>query len=76
MYIQNQIKRTISTPASREIIRKLLQDKEIKNRTKLAKRVCEEFNFYDTRGQAQISGCTKGSAGTGKSRTYHLACNQ
>jgi len=59
MYIQNQIKRTISTPASREIIRELLQDKEIKNRTKLAKRVCEEFNFYDTRGQAQISGCTK-----------------
>ena len=59
MYIQNQIKRTLSTPASIETIRDLLKDKELYNRTKLASRACEEFKFYDARGQVQISGCLK-----------------
>ena len=59
MYKQNQIKRTLSAPESIEIIRELLQDTENSTRTKLARRVCEEFEFTDTRGQIQISGCLK-----------------
>jgi len=59
MYKQNQIKRTLSFPASIETIRGLLENKELNNRTQLAKRVCEKFKFSDTRGQVQISGCLK-----------------
>ena len=56
---QNQIKRTLALPASIETIHDLLENKELNNRTRLARRVCEEFKFYDTRGQVQISGCLK-----------------
>jgi len=56
---QNQIKRTLALPASIETIRDLLENKELNNRTRLARRVCEEFKFYDTRDQVQISGCLK-----------------
>jgi hypothetical protein len=37
----------------------LLESKEILHRSELATRVCEQFVFYDTRGQAQCSGCLK-----------------
>jgi len=59
METQNQIKRTLSLPASIETVREMLTTPEITTRTKLAKRVCEEFSFYDTRGLHQISGCVK-----------------
>ncbi|MDA3903828.1 MAG: IS4 family transposase [Desulfuromusa sp.] len=59
MHIQNQIKRTLSKPASIASIRDLLKNKAICHRTDLATRVCEQFEFYDACGQAQISGCLK-----------------
>lgn len=59
MFIQNQIKRTLSTPANTEYIRHLLENEDILHRTDLATRVCKQFEFYDARGQIQISGCVK-----------------
>ena len=59
MFIQNQIKRTLSTPANTEYIRHLLENEEIPHRTDLATRVCKQFEFYDARGQIQLSGCVK-----------------
>ncbi|MCP4450177.1 MAG: DUF4338 domain-containing protein, partial [Planctomycetes bacterium] len=59
MFIQNQIKRTLSTPASTEFIRQLLEKEDILHRTDLATRVCKQFEFYDARGQIQLSGCVK-----------------
>jgi hypothetical protein len=37
----------------------LLESKTILHRSELATHVCERFVFYDTRGQAQRSGCLK-----------------
>jgi hypothetical protein len=59
MFIQNQIKRTLSIPANTEHLRQLLQRADIRHRTDLAKRVCEQFGFYDAGSQIQISGCVK-----------------
>jgi len=59
MFIQNQIKRTLSTSASTEFIRQLLEKEDILHRTDLATRVCKQFEFYDARGQIQLSGCVK-----------------
>ena len=59
MITQNQIKRTLSTPANIEYIRHLLENEEILHRTDLATRACEHFKFYDARGQIQTSSCAK-----------------
>lgn len=59
MITQNQIKRTLSTPANIEYINNLLESEEIPHRTNLATRVCKQFEFYDARGQIQISSCAK-----------------
>lgn len=59
MKAQNQIKRTLSESAHIEYISQLLQSKEISNRTELARRACQQFDFYDVNGNIQISGCVK-----------------
>lgn len=57
MHRQNQIKRTLSKPANIEYLRHLLQCNGISHTTELAKHACEQFEFRDVRGQAQIAGC-------------------
>lgn len=59
MKAQHIIKRTISLPANIQIIRDLIADPTITSRSKLTKRVCEKFSFYDARGLMQISSCVK-----------------
>jgi len=59
MFIQNQIKRTLSSPANTDYVRQLLESEDIGHRTDLAKRLCEQFGFYDAGGRIQISGCVK-----------------
>lgn len=59
MIIQNQIKRTLSTSASIETVKQLLQDDTIVYRTDLATQVCKQFEFYDARGLTQVSSCAK-----------------
>jgi len=59
MFVQNQIKRTLSKPANIEYIRHLLENESILHRTDLATRACKQFEFYDARGQLQTSGCAK-----------------
>ena len=59
MITQNQIKRTLSTPANIEYIRHLLENEDILHRTDLATRACKHFEFYDARGQIQTSSCAK-----------------
>jgi hypothetical protein len=56
---QNQIKRTLSEPTKIEYICGLLESQEIHHRSELAGRVCEQFGFFDVRGEPQRSGCLK-----------------
>jgi hypothetical protein len=59
MNTQNQIKRTLSEPSSIQYICRLLESKQIPHRSALAALVCEQFGFYDARGQQQRAGCLK-----------------
>ena len=59
MKTQNQIKRTLSEPTHVEYVCGLLGSNEIRHRNELAQRVCEQFGFYDARGEAQRGGCVK-----------------
>jgi hypothetical protein len=59
MITQNQIKRTLSTPANIDYIRQLLKNEDVPHRTDLATRACKQFEFYDARGQLQVSSCAK-----------------
>jgi hypothetical protein len=59
MNTQNQIKRTLSEPTSIEYVCGLLESNEILHRSELAALVCEQFGFYDARGQEQRGGCLK-----------------
>ncbi|MEE8308644.1 MAG: IS4 family transposase [Gammaproteobacteria bacterium] len=60
MNTQNQIKRTLSEATSIEYVCGLLKSKEILHRSELAALVCQQFGFYDMRGQEQWGGCLKG----------------
>jgi len=59
MNTQNQIKRTLSEESSLLYLRDLLDSNKFSSRIDVATKVCRKFNFYDPRGQEQISGCTK-----------------
>ncbi|MBF0265038.1 MAG: IS4 family transposase [Gammaproteobacteria bacterium] len=59
MKTQNQIKRTLSEETNLLYLKDLLDSKTFPNRAELVKEVCRKFNFYDPKGQAQISGCAK-----------------
>jgi hypothetical protein len=56
---QNQIKRTLATPESIEVIRRLLAEDAQASRSSLAKATCAHFGFLDARGRAQTAGCIK-----------------
>jgi len=61
MQTQNLVKQTLSESANIEYIRSLLEDDEpqFKHRTELANIICENFSFFDLRGQAQQGSCLK-----------------
>lgn len=59
MKLQNQIKRTLSTPEAIEFVRGLLEEESVSSRIELAESVCEEFGFQDPRGENQWGGCLK-----------------
>jgi hypothetical protein len=59
MNTQNQIKRTLSQPSNVQYVRELLACTQFSHRTELAEAVCEQFGFYDARGQKQRGGCLK-----------------
>jgi len=54
---QNQIKITLSKPENIKRINELQQTQAFKNRTQLAKTICEKFNFVDLKGDLQESSC-------------------
>src|SRR5215831_18392282 len=56
---QHQIKRTLSTPESIAVIRRLLADGTHANRSSVARATCEHFGFVDARGRSQTAGCVK-----------------
>lgn len=56
---QHQIKRTLSTPESIEVIRGLLAQRVHASRSSVALATCEHFGFVDGRGRAQTAGCVK-----------------
>jgi hypothetical protein len=56
---QHQIKRTLATPESIDVIQRLLAADAQASRTSLAKATCDHFGFLDARGRAQTAGCVK-----------------
>ena len=60
METQNQIKRTLSQAIAVEYIREQLDSGQFINRSQLASFLCKHFDFYDIRGDEQLSGCLKG----------------
>jgi hypothetical protein len=56
---QSQIKRTLATPESIELIRRLLADGTHANRSSLAHATCEHFGLLDACGRTQTAGCVK-----------------
>jgi len=59
MRTQSQIKRKLSEPAALGYVAELLKGNGFLHRSELADFLCEEFQFYDARGQAQCDGCLK-----------------
>jgi hypothetical protein len=59
MDTQNQIKRSLSDPASIGYVCGLLEGNENLCRSELAERVCRQFGFSDARGREQRAGCLK-----------------
>jgi hypothetical protein len=59
MITQHQIKRTLSKQDNIDQIRLLLDLSSDINRTMLAKKLCEQFGFFDNRGKKQVSSCLK-----------------
>lgn len=60
---QSQIKRRLFQPDGVARVRHLLATNPELNRTDLADRLCDEFEFLDPRGQRQRSGCLKALRG-------------
>jgi len=56
---QNQIKWTLSQAEAIEKINNILDTNTNINRTKLADLICDEFNFFNPRGERQRAGCLK-----------------
>ena len=56
---QNQIKRTLSQPASIAHIQSRLESSGNMNRTQLAEEFCDHFHFRDPLGNTQVAGCLK-----------------
>jgi len=56
---QNQIKRVLTHLTAIEKIKNILNADVDLNRTKLADKVCDQFHFFDPRGNRQRSGCLK-----------------
>jgi hypothetical protein len=59
MKLQNQIKRTLSSPEAIRSIQRLLEKENVSSRMELAESICEEFGFQDPRGENQWGGCLK-----------------
>ena len=59
METQNQIKRILSQPEAIEQICHLLNTNKNIKRTEIADMLCEQFDFYDVRGEKQRAGCLK-----------------
>jgi len=53
---QNQIKRTLSQPGAIERINNILDENTNINRSKLADIICDQFNFFNPRGERQRAG--------------------
>lgn len=74
---QNQIKRTLSQPTVIEYVCSLLDNNEAIHRTELADFLCEQYEFFDLRGQEQRSGCLKALRELEAAGSFKLppACN-
>ena len=59
METQNQIKRTLSQPEAIKQINSILDDNDNIKRTKPADLLCDQFGFFDPRGERQRCGCLK-----------------
>jgi len=56
---QNQIKRTLSQPEAIGKINNILDTNTNINRSKLADLICDQFDFFNPRGERQRAGCLK-----------------
>lgn len=63
METQNQIKRTLSEAEAIEQINRILDTTHSIKITKLADLLCDQYDFFDPRGERQRSGCLKALRG-------------
>lgn len=59
MESQNQIKLVLSDADALTGISDILAQGEVRHRTDLARKLCDDHGFHDARGRAQLSGCLK-----------------
>ncbi len=59
MFQQNQVLQTLSAPCNGERVDMVLADDRWLFRTQIARAVCEEFGFFDARGEPQVSNCAQ-----------------
>ncbi len=59
MKTQNQIKSTLNQPEAIKHVVSILNSSGDINRTELADQVCDQFGFFNPRGEKQHSGCIK-----------------
>ena len=59
MYQQSQIRRNLACSEGIVRLQALMNAENFENRSAIGRRVCEDFGFYDARGQVQLIGCMK-----------------
>ena len=68
MYRQHRIHRTLTSSEGVSCIQRLLAEEQFSTRTAVARRVCQEYGFYDARGHEQWASCLQA--------LNHLECRQ
>ena len=56
---QNRIKQRLLEPESIVVVQQILEDNKEAHRSAIAERVCQHFEFTNTRGRPQKSGCLR-----------------
>ena len=59
MYRQHEIHRNLTSSEGDLRIQRLLAEAQFRTRSAVGRRVCQEFEFYDTRGREQLASCTR-----------------
>ncbi len=76
MYQQHQIPRTLTSQSGLKRLQTLMAGQSFATRTQLSRAVCEEFGFYDARGEAQVTSSLKVLRDLGRSGQLELPASK